>query len=297
VVPLRGGISHANHLIRVDERRPDSPTIEIVLRRWVRTDWQQDDPEFSPAQEVATYGLLAASEVPSPRLLAVDVEPRECDVPAILLTRAPGEPPAHTGDTPFFVAQLAQVLPILHTTDPERAERTLPPYRRYYERARLAVPAWTRQPELWERAIELGTATAPAEQAAFIHRDYHPGNTLWASRRLSAIVDWSSAMWGPPSVDLAHMRVNLAITYGVEVADAFLDAYRALMAGSYEYDPYWDLHDAVDFLPEVPFADRQVHELTRLEDFVARAVAAIDGQAYQGPVDLSRAAEPPKTSS
>ncbi len=272
VVPLRGGISHANHLIRIEA---GGSIREVVLRRWVRDEWRTDDPEFSPAQEVATYDLLSSSPVPAPRLIAADAAGGECDVPAILITRAPGARLTRPRDMHSFLAQLAGALPLIHGIDPVRAAGAVPRYRPYYERDRLSCPDWTRMPAAWDRAIALAAGPEPAEPAAFIHRDYHPGNTLWASGRLSAIVDWTTASWGSPGVDVAHMRANLAMAFAVETADAFLEAYRAVVGASYRHDPYWDLRVAVDFLPDVPSDGWSAAELGRLDRFVARAVAAL----------------------
>ncbi|MGH2744028.1 MAG: phosphotransferase [Thermoleophilaceae bacterium] len=38
-----------------------------------------------------------------------------------------------------------------------------------------------------------------------------PGNTLWRSGRLSGVVDWTQASWGPASIDLEWMRWNLGL--------------------------------------------------------------------------------------
>jgi aminoglycoside phosphotransferase (APT) family kinase protein len=272
VVPLRGGSSHANHVLRVEVA---GSTVEVVLRRWVRADWQVTDPEFSPAQEAATYGLLDSSAVPAPRLLGADVDGHECDVPAILLTRATGVRPGRPTDMPSFLAQLANALPLIHGVDPDRAMRTAPRYRPYYAWADLRVPAWPRRPAVWERAIEVATGPQPDGPAAFIHRDYHPGNTLWTACALTAIVDWTTASWGAPSVDLAHMRTNLAMSFGVDAAEAFLAAYRGVLGGSVVQDPFWDLRVAVDFLPDLPAGDRPSVRVARLDEFVARAVASL----------------------
>ena len=269
VEPLDGGISHANHAIRIET---GGAIREVVLRRWVRDCPQEGETGFSAAQEALTYALLAASVVPAPRLLATDLDPRECDVPALLLTREPGAAPGAPDDMPGFLGQLAAALPAIHAVDRERAARTVPPYRPYYTADELSVPAWTRAPSAWTRAIELAANPPPADPPAFIHRDYHPGNTLWVAGRLTAIVDWTSASWGPPAVDVAHMRANLAMSFGVEAADEFLEAYRAI-ADSYALDPYWDLRVAVDFLPELTSEARP--EFERLDDFVIRAAAAL----------------------
>ena len=272
VEPLGGGQSHANHVLRFDRA---GSTVEVVLRRWVRADWEETDPEFSPAQEAATYSLLASSAVPAPGLLAADPEARDCDVPAILLTRSTGARLARPTDRRSFLAQLAGALRVVHDVDPERAARTVPAYRPYYERAALHAPAWAREPATWERAIETATAPPPGGPAAFIHRDYHPGNTLWAAGMLTGIVDWTTASWGAPAVDVAHMRVNLAMSFGVDVADEFLAAYRDVVGVSVAHDPYWDLRIAVDFLPDLPAGRRPSARAGRLDEFVARRVASL----------------------
>ncbi|MGD0018062.1 MAG: phosphotransferase [Candidatus Limnocylindrales bacterium] len=272
IAPLRGGKSHANHVLRIEA---GGEIREVVLRRWVRGDWQETDPEFSPAQEAATYGLLASSPAPAPRLLAADLEGRECDVPALLLTREPGTNLTTPNDIASRLTEFASALLLVHGFDRDRASRTLPPYRPYYGRERLRVPAWTRWPSIWERAIEVATGPEPGEPAAFIHRDYHPGNTLWISGKLTAIVDWTTASWGPPAVDLAHMRANLAMSCGVESADEFLDAYRVTLGSPYVHDPYWDLRVAVDFLPDLPSDGRRAARLGRLDDFVARSIGPL----------------------
>jgi aminoglycoside phosphotransferase (APT) family kinase protein len=270
VEPLTGGISHANHAIRIDM---GGAIRDVVLRRWVRDCPQEEATGFSPRQEAATYGLLADSAVPAPRLLAADVDAKECDVPALLLTRSTGARLAAPDDMRSCTRQLAAALALVHSIDPDRSARTVPPYRPYYAAEGLRVPPWTSFPSVWERAIEAATAPPLGGKSAFIHRDYHPGNTLWASGKLTAIVDWTTASWGPPAVDVAHMRANLAMSFGLDAADEFLSAYLGEAGAAYVHDPFWDVRIAVDFLPELNPEPRS--EFERLDEFVARAVAAL----------------------
>ena len=151
----------------------------------------------------------------------------------------------------------------------------MPSYRPYYQRAELRPPVWARTPALWERAIEVATQDAPAGVACFIHRDYHPGNTLWVSDRLAAIVDWTTASFGSPSVDVSHMRANLAMSFDSQTADAFLVVHREIVGFSSDWHPYWDLRVAVDFLPDLPRVTLTEPPFVRLEGFVEGALAAI----------------------
>ena len=122
----------------------------------------------------------------------------------------------------------------------------------------------------------MAAGPAPPGEARFIHRDYHPGNTLWVGGRLVGVVDWTSGSWGPPSVDLGHMRVNLAMDLGLAVADRFQAAHRALTG--FDHHPWWDVASAVDLLPGLePAGPAPDPELERLEALVADALARVGG--------------------
>jgi hypothetical protein len=269
---LPGGVSHANHLIRVEGGRPP----EAVLRRWVGPELLEEDPECSPAQEMATYRLLARHGLPAPAVLGGDPAPSYCDVPALLLTRAPGRRTTRPADIRGFVAGLAAPLAAIHAVDADEARRTVPPYRRFYAPDQLVVPDWTPRPDVWRRANEIAAIVPAASTPVFIHRDYHPGNTLWLGGALTAVVDWTSAGFGPREVDLAHMRVNLALSFSIDAADAFLAAYLARFPGT-SYDPRWDVFEATDCVPEWPAGSWPMAGLLRLETLVARA---LDGRPY-----------------
>lgn len=277
VAALDGGVSHGNHVIEI--REVDGATWTVVLRRWVRPDWRETDPEFSPEQEVATYALLSSSDVPAPRLLAADPEGRECDVPAVLLTRMPGRRMMDPPDRLGFVGRLAEALPAIHDIDPEAARLAIRHYRPFVDLTDLALPAWVTRRDLWERAARILGGPPPRGRLKFIHRDYHPGNTLWLGGRLSAIVDWTSASFGPPGIDLSHMRANLAILFDQEAADAFLAAYRRAVGGNAatsDHHPYWDITVAVDFLEDLtdlPELTASGEAIPRIERFVESALA------------------------
>jgi aminoglycoside phosphotransferase (APT) family kinase protein len=150
----------------------------------------------------------------------------------------------------------------------------VPAYRRFYDPGRLAPPAWSARPGLWTRAFEVAARPPPPGRPCFIHRDYHPGNTLWARGRLVGVVDWIGGSWGPPSVDLGHMRVNLAWDLDVEAADRFLAAHRALTG--FLHHPFWDVAAAVDVVPELDSPGPPPEPwLRRMEDLVAAALARL----------------------
>jgi aminoglycoside phosphotransferase (APT) family kinase protein len=244
----------ANHLLVLSDGR------ELVLRRWARPGWEDDDPELTAAREALVLERLADTPVPAPELVAADPEATDCDVPALLITRVPGAPFAGRPPLGPLTAALAEI----HAVDPDG----IPPYLRYYEPERLGVPPWARDRGVWERAIAVARSEPPTLPERFIHRDFHPGNTLWEGVALSGIVDWTTGSRGPAAVDLGHLRWNLALDYGQRVADAVLPHP--------EHHPYYDVVTALDVVPWLDAATPHGH-LLRLEEHVARALAALAG--------------------
>jgi hypothetical protein len=91
---------------------------------------------------------------------------------------------------------------------------------------------------------------------------------LWSRGRLSGIVDRTSASWGPAAVDTAHMRWNLAFTYGLDAADEFLRRYRSLAVVRGDDQHYSDLVTVLDLIPEIDPDDWSALDLARLEPYI-----------------------------
>lgn len=239
----------ANHILVLEDGR------ELVLRRWARPGWEIDDPDLTAAREALVLERLADTPVPAPELVAADPEAASCDVPTLLMTRVPGA--EFDGRPPL--GPLLAALADIHAVDPEG----IPPYRRYSEPDSLSVPAWAVDRSVWARAIALAHEAPPDLPQRFIHRDYHPGNTLWEGVALTGIVDWTTGSRGPAAVDLGHLRWNLAFDYGQRVADAVLPHP--------EHHRYYDVVTTLDVLDDLE-ADTPHAQLLRLEEHVARAL-------------------------
>ena len=173
VSPLRGGTSSAVHALTFAGGR------ELVLRRFVRTDWLAEEPD-APAREVAALEIAERCAVPTPRLVAADQEGAEAGDPAVLTTRLPGavvwRPPA----VEPFLEGLAALLPAIHDTP--AAPGDLPAYAPYRLETDEPPPA-ARDRGVWQAAFALCAAEPPPAPAVFLHRDFHPGNVLWADGR------------------------------------------------------------------------------------------------------------------
>jgi aminoglycoside phosphotransferase (APT) family kinase protein len=266
---------HLNHaLIVVDG---DGRVHRLVLRRWARPGWDREDPDYTASREMTILDLLRPTPVPAPVLVGADIDGVECDVPTLLLTRLPGHPPtAADMAANRFCPDLAQALAVVHDAGLALGGQ-LAPYRLYYDRAEATPPRWLTSTRVWQQAAEAVRAVPPAGRQTMIHRDFHPENTLWSRGRLTGVVDWTQASWGPPGLDLGHMRWNLVLDGGQQIADRFLACYQALTGTSLDDQPYWDLVNLFDLLldrdPDHP-GDIDANDQRHLTTYVKNVLAA-----------------------
>ncbi len=261
---------HVNHA--VDVLDPRGSLHQLVLRRWARAGWEEDDPDYTAEREARVLELLRASAVPAPEVLAADLLGASCGVPALLLSRLVGRPPhPAVAELEGFCRQLADTLAAIHDLG-GIAEGRLEPYRLYYDREHASPVAWLPATRVWIEATEAVRETPPPTPMTLIHRDYHPDNTLWFEGLLTGVVDWTQASWGPPALDLGHMRWNLVADYGQSVADRFLACYQSITGHPVHEHPYWDLLSLLDLLldGDEP-GDIDPADLRRFEDY-ARAL-------------------------
>ena len=260
---LPGGTSSAVHGLRV--ARPGRSPLRLVLRRYVLP-WTADEPEV-PGWEASALSFLEGLDVPTPSLVAADPTGASAGVPSVLSTRLPGRCVWQPKDLDDYCRRLAGVLPTIHAFAAPVTRR----HRPYYSAAALSPPAWTSQPQLWERVLAVVREPPPAVDHCFIHRDFHAGNVLWRRGRVTGVVDWVSCCIGPPGVDVGHCRHNLVRDLDLDAADRFLATWRAV-AGVATYDPYWDLLDLIDWYPD-EMDDPRLGP--RIEAYAARSLAEL----------------------
>jgi aminoglycoside phosphotransferase (APT) family kinase protein len=264
--PLRAATARAVHA--VDLITSSGESRRVVLRRFVPTPGSLLDPDMDVWREMLILRFLEHTAVPAPRTLGADPDATATDVPAIVLERLPGAPPRRLPDLEKLIGLLATI----HSLD-GAVEAEVPAHRRWNDPMRIEAPGWGTDAALWRSAIHVARSPAPACAPTFIHRDFHPGNTLWRRAQLTGIVDWTAASVGPAAVDLAHLRWNLAVGHGQEAADAALIHARAR---GLAHEPYWDVAEVVELLPDIePSRPPPGPALARLEDFLRRALAAL----------------------
>jgi aminoglycoside phosphotransferase (APT) family kinase protein len=222
----------------------------------------------SPKREAHILELLRTSDLTVPRVVAVEADGLDCEMPALLMTRLPGRPRIWPRQMERWVDDLAASSAHIHATPipPE----FLPAYARY-EHDRPTAPSWSTQPEMWEKAIATIEKPPPPHRKTFIHRDFHAGNVLWKAGALIGVVDWLHGCWGPPEQDLAHCRLNIWCNQGPAAADALVKAYQRLVPDAPPYHPYWDLDEALgNHGAENAFGNPR-----RYESFIAAAVSKL----------------------
>ncbi|MDQ1748500.1 MAG: hypothetical protein QOD07_2763 [Frankiaceae bacterium] len=223
----------------------------VVLRRYVWPQFLTTEPE-APAREADALTYAHARGLPVPALVAADPYGAEIGdgVPALLMTRLPGRPDARA-DPEALAAAAADIHAVDGVGFPHR-------YVPWYRATSTRPPRGCRAPGRWADALEIWRSAEPAFAPTFVHRDFHPGNVLWVRGRLGGVVDWANACAGPPGIDVATCRWNLAAWVGPEAADAFVNAYERRTGQ--RHDPYWDvakvMEDDWDLIDDPQRVDR-----------------------------------------
>jgi hypothetical protein len=278
VTALAGATS--SHLFRVDVNTrggaqgpaAGGSTRSVVCRLFRPERWEVSCAALT-RREATLLQALESLPVPAPRLIGVLPDN------GVVMSLLPGSvnlPSRPDGD---WLRKLAATLARIHESD-----LTVPyGYESWNDQLDAAPPDWWRDSGVW-RAAQAAARHPPDYQPTFVHRDYHPVNVLWQHGRISGVVDWINACMGPAGIDVAHCRANLALMYGITVADAFLAAYGRIR-GDYVHQPFWDVDDALGALPDIapypPWATFGLTGITpeivrrRLESFVASAVARL----------------------
>jgi aminoglycoside phosphotransferase (APT) family kinase protein len=110
----------------------------------------------------------------------------------------------------------------------------------------VLLTAKSTDPLLAEASDRLNRLDAPEGSTVFVHGDLWQGNTMWANDRLTGFVDWDAAGAGHPGIDLGALRLDAALCYGLEAADAILDGWQQASGRAADDQAYWDLTAALN---------------------------------------------------
>lgn len=237
---MPGGSTAAMH--RVTVRRADGTELTVVLRRYVVAEIFRDSPAVA-LQEITALGLVADAPVPTPELLAADPDADDSDAPTIVMSLLPGKPRWESNRRDDWLDQLVDALIVFHAIEIPEAVN-LPAIRRYDQRS-YTPPRWAQRSQVWETAIEVFHEPIPDVDVGFVHRDFHPGNTLWSRNDLTGVVDWQAACRGPASIDPGHLRMNLLL-YNATLAQELRATWQRRSGQTYH--PWADVMSIIGFL-------------------------------------------------
>ncbi|WP_327436495.1 aminoglycoside phosphotransferase family protein (plasmid) [Streptomyces sp. NBC_01201] len=267
VARLRGGWT--SQIRRLDVEGEGEP-YSVVLRSFVKPFFVKHALGLL-TREADILRLLADTNVPVARLHGVDAAAEHCDHPSLLMSLLPGSVRLDGEDIERKTELLARQLAAIHglVVPEEDRPRT---YQAWTGPERVRVPEQPKQPDVWQRAVEVIRRPAPAYQPCFLHRDFHPGNVLFAGEgdglAITGVVDWVETSWGPADLDVAHCSTALALLHGVQVGMRLADHYIAA-GGTLSDDPadhlYWRVLDALAFAPDAEKVAEPWRELGRAD--------------------------------
>jgi aminoglycoside phosphotransferase (APT) family kinase protein len=184
-------------------------------------------------QEFGTLALVERAGIAAPRPLCLDADGAYGVGPTILLSYLPGRPLLTPRSPARWAIELARALLTVHAVTPAHMDLTHLPFfgrqemggklDRYREQVRSGEPLAREV----HRVVASGLERVQWPPATLVHDDFWPGNTVWSRGHLVGIIDWATAKVGDPRADVSQCRVDLALTLGPDVADAFLAAYQA----------------------------------------------------------------------
>lgn len=268
---LHGGITAEMRRLTLGTR--DGGTRDLVLRTFVDV----EDAEDSLNREAGALTLLTGASVPAPELVAVDPTAAQCEHPSLLMTHLPGRTFLDDEGLETRLPLLARQLVAIHVMRP--AERP----REYVAltTADTVVTPKGADAAAWAAAIDVIRKPAPPYEGRFLHRDFHPGNVLFdlpprrsAGARITGVVDWAGASWGPADLDVAHCSTNLALLHGPAWGLGFAEAYEeagGVLAAAASERLYWRVRDGLAFSEDLRLVAQAWREAGRTE-LTTRAV-------------------------
>ncbi|MFD8459461.1 phosphotransferase family protein [Streptomyces antimycoticus] len=268
---LHGGITADMRRLTIGTR--DGDTRHLVLRTFVNMEHAEDWLN----REAGALTLLTGTGVPAPGLVAVDPTAAQCEYPSLLMTHLAGRTVLDDEGLETRVPRLARQLVAIHAVRPAVRPRE---YVALTTADTVVTPKGA-DAAAWAAAIDVIRKPAPPYEGRFLHRDFQPGNVLFdvepsrpASARITGVVDWAGASWGPADLDVAHCSTNLALLHGPAWGLRFAEAYEeagGVLAATVSERLYWQVRDGLACSEEVRLVSRPWREAGRTE-LTTRAV-------------------------
>lgn len=240
--PLTGGVSACTHALEFES---SGQCLKFVVRQHGKTDLDRNPGIASDEFRVLRALDAAGLAVPAP--VHLDDTCDIFDSPVVVIQHIDGtsEIPQAFEDC---VDQMAAQLAMLHGLSVSNLR--LPDLPLIEEMFGALLGRESEENDLFdERRIRsvLNEFSEPPERqkSCLLHGDFWPGNILWKSGRLVALIDWEDAAIGSPLSDVANARLELLWSLGPGAMLDFTRRYLAITNISAGSLPWWDLFTAL----------------------------------------------------
>lgn len=234
---LNGGISCTMTGIEIEHI--DSSRQTLVVREVGNGSFENYPESVRNEYELLRYLSECGIPVATPKHF--DLSCNILDRPYLVLDYVEGSPDLVTDDRTKRVTNMADHLAKVHSVDIRHsAMEFMKPSPLRIRPANEPLNEALQETKI-RTALELNFSTVSENPYTFRHGDFWPGNLIWHSGDLAAIIDWEETSIGDPLFDVAIARLDILWAYGVEAMNTFTAVYQARMDLDYTYLPYWDL--------------------------------------------------------
>jgi aminoglycoside phosphotransferase (APT) family kinase protein len=248
---MKGGFTNFTHL--VDATAPTGEFMRLVVR-WYSDLYQ--DPAEKARVEYGALRLLDANDVPVATAMYLDEAGAVLGSPGIVTSFLPGRLVVSPRSQQGWAAGLANTLARIHSIGCDEPTRDVlfdaEPVVTYFL-------DWDGFPEklashldgsaVWD-VIQSLKKSARQVLHGLVHTDFWMGNVLWSRNEISGIIDWETAAYGDPAIDVAYCRMDMCMVGQFEAADCFLMSYEAATGRHVENLELWELVAVAGVMPD-----------------------------------------------
>lgn len=218
--------------------------------------------------EVAALTLAGEHGIPAPRLLASDLDGTIVGKPVLLETVVPGSSRIPVEATPERLRATGACIAALSgiTVPPSDA---LPLRTRPISASDFAAARRTGEeaatPLLAAADERIQSLPLPDGETVLVHGDLWQGNLLWRGDSVTGIIDWDMAGAGHPSLDLAALRLDATLLYGLGSEDLVLEGWLRASGRQADALPYWDAVAALNMPGDMAVFEPVIHDQGRTD--------------------------------
>jgi aminoglycoside phosphotransferase (APT) family kinase protein len=237
--------SYSNFTHFVTARDSSRAEFCIVVRRYQA--FGHYDRGQKARREFAALQCAARCGIPAPQPIYLDETGAVLGIPGIVTRYVPGAQIESPADPITWARSLAETLARIHAVPPDMAPRDLlldaNAEATWFLRSAKIPDFMQAHPEgerVWQ-AVQMGFPRLEPVPPTLVHVDYWPGNILWDSGQISAVVDWEEAALGDPAIDVAYCCMDIALKDLPGAAEEFLRAYEAAVGHPIANLGFWEL--------------------------------------------------------